>query len=134
MHRIASVAVIAVTAYFLIATSQAPCSATPETVAVTSRGTCGPDTPVTVTVDARCQVTLDTPNAGLPVTGSGGSRSTPGSLVRQQVNLYQFSRPDGGGENRQCTLMPNDAGTGWNVTCDLEVDGGAATCEGTLSP
>ena len=133
MRRVASVVVMGVTAYFLIATSQAPCQATAESVRVTSRTTCGPDTPVTVSIDRSCRISVTPVGSGLPPTGGTSFRdSTMGLLSRQ---LYLQPTADGG-VDRDCVLFPNDAGTGWDVECTdrCQVDGGSCECTGTLTP
>jgi hypothetical protein len=133
MRRFASVAVMAITAYFLIATSQAPCQATAESVMVTSRTTCGPDTPVTVSIDRSCNITVTPDGSGLPRRGGTTFRDSPMGLISRQ--LYLQPSPDGGAE-RNCVLFPNDAGSGWDVECtaSCDADGGSCECTGTLTP
>ena len=136
MRRFASVAVMGVTAYFLIATSQAPCRATAETVTLTSRGTCGPDTLVDVSISTSCAVTVTPAGSGLPGNGLGGAdTNTTRRLVDRHLNLQTQSVPDGG-SHRNCALRPNDAGTGWDVECNTEcgTDGGSCECTGTVTP
>lgn len=133
MRRFASVAVMAITAWFLIATSRVPCSATAESVTVTARTTCGPDTQVTVALNTSCGVTVTPSGSGLPRSGSAANDST-GRLVNRALYLP----PDGfdGGSDRECRLSPNDAGTGWSVDCtaSCDADAGCDECSGTLSP
>lgn len=131
MPRLASLAVIGATAYLLIATSQAPCRATAETIQVTSRTSCGPETPVTISVDSSCQLTVSDPAAGLPTRGRLELEGT-GTLVTRQGYLDGSSDA---GVHSHCTLDPNDAGTGFDVTCSTNctADGGCE-CSGTLAP
>jgi hypothetical protein len=139
MHRIASVGLIAVTAYFLIATSAERCRSTAETVTVTSRTTCGPDTVVTVALDSSCGVTvLGAADAGLANAGTIGVNNG-GGLLEQNVALYQ-QLPDDAGYvgSESCGLAPDDAGTGWAVTCNVtqcaDMDAGCGSvCSGTLT-
>lgn len=143
MKQLLSLAVMLSTAYLLIATSQAPCSATPETLVLQAATTCGPSAPVIVAVDARCVVTVTgAADAGLPAAKGnvGASRSSP--LINQYIFLYDTQLGADGGitEGGTCDLRPNDAGTGYDVACASAVsgpceDGGvcAATCDGTLT-
>ena len=132
MRRFASAAVIAATAYFLIATSAPPCTSTAESVMLTARTSCGPDTLETVSITSSCDVTLSDPVSGLPTTGSafGGG----GSLLSH--NVFLTRRADAGGTVDSCTLNPNDAGTGFDVTCNstCTADAGCLQCTGTLAP
>lgn len=131
MRQVASAVVIAVTAYFLIATSQAPCRSSAETVSLTSRTTCGPDTLVTLSVDTSCRVTVTPAGSGLPGNGMVSRDMTP---LRQQ-NVYLSQVDSDAGTSVSCTLDANDAGTGWDVTCTTcsNADGGCV-CSGTVTP
>ena len=131
MRHFASAAVIAVTAYFLIATSRAPCRSSSETVSVTSRTTCGPDTLVTISVDTSCQVTVTPVGSGLPGRGMVAQDMVP--LRQQNVYLSQFDAD--AGTSLSCTLDANDAGTGWDVRCTScsNADAGCE-CGGTVGP
>jgi hypothetical protein len=131
MQRFASLVVIVLTAYFLVATSAPPCTATPAKVTVTARTSCGVDRTEEVAVDSSCLVTLSDSMSGLPTQGLAGGSSA--ELRQKTIHLNAPYNTDGG-FTEICVLDPNDAGTGWDVTCNTCAMGAECTCTGTLVP
>jgi hypothetical protein len=128
---VAQIAVLFVTGYLLIATSQSPCTANAQVATFKVVGGCGPERIITVSSDTHCRVTLEgaaylPSESGALMSRTGADGGSP--TIDQGFSVSGISAEEDGGPSpklldagqwtpvRSCTALPSSEGLELNCT------------------